>query len=1150
MEHEHAPPQGRSAIQRAANASPQVQQLKSLQSAANRGAVQRRRNPLGGPVQLTRADARETINNYMETHPNDPGGSLGPNQHENDHIKEWIYKSNAPLEDIKVVIAAFNQHNSESRLSMDFLNREVKIWRGGKYWGHWSQRFFQSTNAAAPNLNASSHSVIEIDSDSEDEMDHSQQQTNVRTQGPNSQQPPTTASAFNSGIQSGGGFQSQAMASSGPQFPLSYSQQPRNSMVSPSGGQQQNSDSQVNDLNMGQQVSATNNSGQTGYFVDQNPMLPGFQMFQVGNAFVVSPDSIPTSIPHGPHSGNLNNSNNSNTNNNSNVPSIGNLLPMGQLPSAATNLSSSQNLDSAPPSSFNPFSINYDFQTGNLNNSNNSNTNSNNSNSNINSMPGIEFEPKINLGNNTQSQPHLGSLTMHPNNGNQMGITFPGLPKMPNVPVNKNPNPISDHSNGSNLNNNFNFGVAGGLGSNANNNAPFRKQKPARRKKDFSNKHSRHLNDQDQDVLYDAPLNDATSMVINNAYQGISPENANNLFFSLIETYTRGNVQIGKKVAKKNLIKPDTLESIPVIDSHAGAAKVIRSWNKVKEVHAQKKSSKFPRGPLFALNRGDYYGVVEVNPYGNDIVFRTLKKHDVQGGSGGDNGSAFARHGGRIFSWTDQAKKLNQAPGSTQAKLKDLLNVIKHHQTPNSEAAMEALGAMICDSRHSIRGYIHSLSVFEEAAKAAGDTNMLKFFNSDVKNNPNWTPSAKGNKTKFSGRKGVLGHKKNYESQDNLAASVIDEDSVLDSNDNLTVASLGNASHLGGWDSYEALTNDGGNGRAFGQEDLALKYPNDVEADWGSYILLRDNHDLFSPFGIPREDFLNYLNPNNGHNSNSSFSSHNNDNFSNSNHNNNNSNNSNSSNNNSNRNVGNNKSTPLKFNLDLSKFNHNFSNSNPNDRRSFSALSVNSGRKFDELENDIGDTYSPAQKALDNYSQRHQRTDSGNHIGANQNYLDYFKLHPQVGGSSSNMDQFRYHGSTNHENSSFGNDISTELNLEHPGGINSQPIFQPTEEQRPIGSVINMDSGNDNIGFGGMGNNSTPASSMHGMIRPPMNTHNPFGQHSQQWGNNTNVNNFNDDTQTIFTTMADADGFGTGMTPVDLTNENEEIDMGQNNNGM
>ncbi len=684
-------------------------------------------------------------------------------------------------------------------------------------------------------------------------------------------------------------------------------------------------------------------------------------------------------------------------------------------------------------------------------------------NSNSNSTNNQNFNTNFGTGNSVTPAIGLNTPLANPSNG-QVGI--PSLPlsgssslpldtsHLPKLPPDSSLGPnVNSGMNHSNSNNNYqpptqDISAMSSLGNSQNTQSHS-----------SSNNNSSGLNSMGAGLQNNGDqlpqssglvLDDNASMMLTNKFAGKSASEAMEVYTSFLED---GVTEYGNVMYKGEPV------SRPIHESHAQSVYIIRAWHHLKEACANNKNL-IPKGPLFVFRRGNHVGIFITNPWGSDIVYSPLQpdnKHD-----------AYKKKGKGTFKWTKQAGYMNDAKGTTDEKMGNVLETIEKRGIPQNEKIMDTVGAMMCDARYSIRGYTHCIGLLK---KLGPIQDFSEVYDSLYTNKPIYTMSAKGHrKDEYSGRRGAEQQALHYEKDDGLAASVI-----ADFSSNMNSGMMDNSN-----------SNDQNQGNPIP----------DIQIDFEALAVAMAKQ--LETFGVADGVVPSYfedqavpsLNQGQVHNTQGP--------------------------------------RPPRG---IPKLNSNASDRPPLSPQilklleSKRALDKGGYSKMDpesstanllRYQNLPSKMQTQLIEKISRKAQGGNKHQMNNH-DSNSNHLDPMSLNSNLGNGLMGIP-------TSHTNSNIS-----------PNNGNWS-ISNGTHSNNPMGSI-----GNNNRMFG-----------MHGMLPSAMNNDNLFNQNSSQFGSgmNGNIPMVDDDNQTMVTTNAVADGFGTGMTPVDLTHENQEIDMGQNNNGM
>jgi hypothetical protein len=159
---------------------------------------------------------------------------------------------------------------------------------------------------------------------------------------------------------------------------------------------------------------------------------------------------------------------------------------------------------------------------------------------------------------------------------------------------------------------------------------------------------------------------------------------------------------------------------VPVVTSVAEAARLVRAFGAGM--------NRGGTGPQFILQLGSHMGLFEARRE-NDLVYVPLHS----------SASALMRSGD-IFDWSAHARALKAAFGD-MAKVKAIIvATLQGSMVPDSELVMSTVGAMLCDAKTSISGFLAFLDTFE----ASAETDPTRLFSSRPDDKPVWGPSVKG----------------------------------------------------------------------------------------------------------------------------------------------------------------------------------------------------------------------------------------------------------------------------------------------------------------------------------------------------------------------------------------------------------------------
>ncbi len=173
-----------------------------------------------------------------------------------------------------------------------------------------------------------------------------------------------------------------------------------------------------------------------------------------------------------------------------------------------------------------------------------------------------------------------------------------------------------------------------------------------------------------------------------------------------------------RKIAIKTL-KGDK-EEIPLFESSTDATRMVRSFG-----HQFSTSGGITPGPQFGLQLGPNFGLFDA-PRGNDIVYLPLKETSTKG--------EFLRKG-EIFDWSSHAQEMKKS----KLDKEELRKTLEGELAPDSEDVLSTAGAMICDAKTSITGFLEFMTSFSTST----ETDPMKLFSSNPSDKPIWAPSVK-----------------------------------------------------------------------------------------------------------------------------------------------------------------------------------------------------------------------------------------------------------------------------------------------------------------------------------------------------------------------------------------------------------------------
>lgn len=189
-------------------------------------------------------------------------------------------------------------------------------------------------------------------------------------------------------------------------------------------------------------------------------------------------------------------------------------------------------------------------------------------------------------------------------------------------------------------------------------------------------------------------------------------------------------------------------KDIPCFDGLNAAMRVVRLFQRGLD---NNEGFRFV-GAQFAVKTGNHYGLYDA-PQGNDLVFINLKhvKNHLL---------TFSRESD-IGSWDHISKRLGDEFGGkdqvSHDKMKeDILKSIRGKLVSDNNVIREAAGAMSCDAKTSLDGFLSYLDEFEKSKVV----NPAELFSSDPQDKPVWSPSVGGGRIKPKERKEELKKKK------------------------------------------------------------------------------------------------------------------------------------------------------------------------------------------------------------------------------------------------------------------------------------------------------------------------------------------------------------------------------------------------------
>lgn len=224
--------------------------------------------------------------------------------------------------------------------------------------------------------------------------------------------------------------------------------------------------------------------------------------------------------------------------------------------------------------------------------------------------------------------------------------------------------------------------------------------------------------------------------------------------------------QMAKKFIMLDTLDEGESKKVPLFESTTEVTKLTRLYGK-----AFKKFGNKIKGAQFALKLGKHLGLFDA-PKGNDLVYIPLKEDKMEvvetedkkqktksrkkqkkedpNAKKIDKGSieksneeevakqkiAYLRNG-KIFNWSDHADELERNIKDKENFKTELIKALEGEFIPASEYVVSTLGAMICDAKVSIMGFLH----FLEELKSSKEIAPKKMFSSKKDDNPIWKPS-------------------------------------------------------------------------------------------------------------------------------------------------------------------------------------------------------------------------------------------------------------------------------------------------------------------------------------------------------------------------------------------------------------------------
>lgn len=159
---------------------------------------------------------------------------------------------------------------------------------------------------------------------------------------------------------------------------------------------------------------------------------------------------------------------------------------------------------------------------------------------------------------------------------------------------------------------------------------------------------------------------------------------------------------------------------VPVVSSVTEAIRYVRAFGSG--------SHPIRTGPQFILQLGPHRGLFEARRE-NDLVYIPLH-----------SSAATLMRAGDIFDWSTHAKALKAAFSDLAAVKKAIQATLNGELIPESELIMSTVGAMICDAKTSITGFLDYLQTFG----ASAETDPTRMFSSRPEDKAVWAPSMIG----------------------------------------------------------------------------------------------------------------------------------------------------------------------------------------------------------------------------------------------------------------------------------------------------------------------------------------------------------------------------------------------------------------------
>lgn len=247
-----------------------------------------------------------------------------------------------------------------------------------------------------------------------------------------------------------------------------------------------------------------------------------------------------------------------------------------------------------------------------------------------------------------------------------------------------------------------------------------------------------------KDLLTSAPATTAPAVVVpSSASTSASPKVAGKRLqrsdsFDMKTRSFDDEIALSTETVKVSTKKAKVDKDVPVVTTMRSAFRLIRAHGrslkglrKIKCNIERARKKGLLKGPRFVLKLGKRRGLFE-DVRGNDMVFTPLKENTEAGKTG-----TYLRNGG-IFNWTKQGAKL-RLYNEKFSKIKDnLIKSLRDEVEPESDEIFDTMGAMACDVKASITGYLEC----EKKVESTTHDDARKVFHSE--NTADYEPSKGG----------------------------------------------------------------------------------------------------------------------------------------------------------------------------------------------------------------------------------------------------------------------------------------------------------------------------------------------------------------------------------------------------------------------